>query len=181
VSELVAFVFRDPYRAPEVLNELRRRDWSAARDLEDAVAVTINTSGRARIHLSVDPSTFEAARWARLWGCLLGKTLFLPMTQVMVEAVDGVSLSSRSLPEPNVVRSSLSSEAQWWQDTLLLSGDFRRDVAALMVSASSAIFMLLRDGHVDITLQHLRNYGDTIVHTTLSKEQDKKMLAMLAN
>jgi hypothetical protein len=99
----------------------------------------------------------------------------------MVEAVDGFALSSKSLPSPSIVSSTLSTEAQWWQDTLLLSGDFRRDVAALMVAGSSGIFMLLHDAQVGIALQQLRDYGDTIVHTTVSKEQDKKMLAMLAH
>ena len=71
MSELVAFVFRDQFRAPEVLNELRRREWPWVRDLDEAVAVTLNEDGKARVHLSLDLSTYEGAGWARLWGSLL--------------------------------------------------------------------------------------------------------------
>lgn len=180
MSELIAFVFRDQYRAPEVLNELRRRELPWVGDVEEAVAVTIKTDGKPRIHLSVDPSTFEAARWARLWGSLLKKTLFFPLAEVMAEAVDGFT-TSMTLPERKVEKFGQSKEAQWWQDTLHPSGDFRRDVAALMLPGRSAIFMLLRDAEVPMALEQLRNYGDTILHTTVSKEQDSKMLAILAN
>jgi len=180
VSELIAFVFRDQYRAPEVLNELRRREWAWVGDLEEAVAVTINNDGRARIHLSVDPLTFEAAHWARLWGCLLKKTLFFPLAEVMAEAVDGLAISMSS-PERKVEKFGQSKEAQWWQETLNPSVDFRRDVAALMLPGRSAIFMLLRDAEGQMALEQLRNYGDTILHTTVSKEQENKMLAILAS
>jgi len=178
VSELIAFVFRDQYRAPEVLNELRRRDWVWVRDLEEAVAVTINNDAKVRIHLSVDPSTLEAAGWARLWGSLLGKTLFLPLASRITEVVNGISIPSvRSAS----AHSTLTQEAQWWQETLDLSADFKRDVAAVISPGGSAIFMLLREAHVPMALSHLRDYGDTIIHTTVSIEQDNKMLAMLAN
>ena len=178
VSELIAFVFRDQYRAPEVLNELRRRDWVWVQDLEEAVAVTVNDDAKVRIHLSVDPSTLEAAVWARLWGTLLGKTLFLPLASKITEVVNGISTASvRSAS----AHSTLTEEAQWWQETLDLSADFKRDVAAVMSSGGSAIFMLLREAYVTTALSHLRDYGDTIIHTSVSNEQDNKMLAMLAN
>ena len=178
MSELIAFVFRDQYRAPEVLNELRRREWMWVRDLEEAVTVTINNDAKVRIQLSVDPSTLEAAGWARLWGSLLGKTLFLPLASKITEVVNGISMPSvRSA----TTHATFTQEAQWWQETLHLSADFKRDVAASMVPGASAIFMLLREAHVPLALSQLRDYGDTIIHTSVSSEQDTKMLAMLAN
>jgi uncharacterized membrane protein len=71
VSELVAFVFRDQFRAPEVLNELRRREWEWVRDLDEAVTVTLNEQGKARVQLSVDPLTCQGGGWARLMGFFL--------------------------------------------------------------------------------------------------------------
>jgi uncharacterized membrane protein len=179
VSELVVFVFRDQYRAPEVLNELRRRDWPWVRDLDDAVAVTLNEEGKARVHLSIDLSKCEAAGWARMWRSLLSSTLFLPFTGVMVEVADGIGFSSRTASPARAITEE-SWEAKWWRDSLDLSVDFKRDVAALIGPNGSAIFMLLHAATVSIALKQLRNYGDTIVHTSLSAEQDDKMLAMLA-
>jgi len=180
VSELVVFVFRDQYRAPEVLNELRRRDWPWVRDLDDAVAVTLNEDGHARVHLSIDLSKCEAAGWARMWSSLLGNTLFLPLTEVMVEAADGMRYSPRNANGQGNACAERDGETKWWRDSLDLPPDFKRDVAALIGPSGSAIFMLLRAATVPVALKQLCNYGNTILHTSLSAEQDDKMLAMLA-
>jgi len=181
VSDLVAFVFKDQFRAPEVLNELRRRDWKWVRDLDEAVAVSVNEDGKTRVQLSVDPSTHDGASWARLWGSLLSSTLFMPLTEVMVKAADGLTLlpkrpwDQRRPPDEAVV------ESQWWCDSLETANNFKRDVAALMAGNASAIFMLLRAGDTAAVLNQLSNYGNTIVHTSLSQEQDKKLLELLDN
>jgi uncharacterized membrane protein len=180
VSELVAFVFRDQFRAPEVLNELRRRDYAWVKDLDEAVAVTLNAAGKARVQLSIDISTYEGAGWAKLWGSLLNSTLFLPATAVLAEAADGLAASNGKAHELSQPMNGRSPESGWWREALARSVNFQRDVAALMEPSGSAIFMLLRNADTPVVLKQLRNYGDTIVHTSLSSEQDKKMLALLA-
>jgi len=181
VSDLVAFVFRDQFRAPEVLNELRRRDWTWIQDLDEAVAVTVNEDGKARVQLSVDPSTRDGASWARLWGSLLSSTLFLPLTEVMVKAADGLTFSPRQPLEHRRPPGESAVESQWWCDSLETENNFKRDVAALMAGNASAIFMLLRARNTAAVLKQLSNYGDTIVHTSLTKEQDEKLFKILAN
>jgi uncharacterized membrane protein len=180
VSDLVAFVFRDQFRAPEVLNELRRRDWLWVRDLDEAVAVTLNEDGKARVHLSVDVSTYEGAGWARLWGSLLNTTLFLPLTEVLEEAAEGLASSPQSTLDQTRPHNGAALESQWWRDSLETAGNFRRDVAALIAANGSAIFMLLRSPNTAAVLKQLSNYGDTIVHTPLSSEQDEKLAVLLA-
>ena len=182
MSELVAFVFRDQFRAPEVLNELRRRDYSWGKDLDEAVAVTLNADGKARVQLTIDISTYEGAGWAKLWGSLLNSTLFLPATAAMVEAADGLAFSNQPALKQALKRqmNGQSPESGWWKEALARSNNFQRDVAALMEPSGSVIFMLLRNADAPMILKQLRNYGDTIIHTSLSSEQDKKMLALLA-
>jgi uncharacterized membrane protein len=179
VSELVAFVFRDQFRAPEVLNELRRRDFVWSKDLDEAVAVTLDEDGKARVQLSVDISNHEGAGWVRLWASLLSSTLFMPGTAVMVQACNGLASSNCNCPNPSTLDET-TREGGWWQEALARSVNFKRDVAALMEPNGSAIFMLLRAVEVPAVLKQLRNYGDTIIHTSLSSEQDKKMLTLLA-
>jgi uncharacterized membrane protein len=180
VSELIVFVFRDEYRAPEVLNELRRRAWDWADNLDDAVTVTLNKMGRAKIQLNIDLSTSEAVAWAGMWGSLIGVTLFLPLTELIVEVADSAIRSSRVFAETRRNRHVTIPDARWWREHLYLSEDFTRDVAAFMSPGHSAIFMLLRAKNPSAVLQQLRNYGDTIIHTSLSTEQDEKMQARLA-
>ena len=176
----MAFVFRDQFRAPEVLNELRRRDFPWSRDLDEAVVVTLSEEGKARVQFSVDLSTYEGAGWARLWGSLLSSTLFMRSTEVMVEAANGLAFSNQKALESSRPVNGLSPESGWWQEVLARSLNFKRDVAALIEPSGSAIFMLLRTTDARVLLKQLRNYGDMIVHTSLSMEQDKKMLALLA-
>lgn len=178
MSELVAFVFRDQFRAPEVLNELRRRDFAWSKDLDEAVTVTLDTEGKARVQLSIDISTYEGAGWARLWGSLLSSALFIPRTDVMVEASNGLASSNNSSPRHS---RETTPEGAWWHEALAPAVNFKRDVAALMEPSGSAIFMLLRTGEPRLVLKHLRNYGDTIVHTSLSSEQDTKMIGLLGH
>jgi len=178
VSELIAFVFRDQYRAPEVLNELRRRDWPWVRDLDDAVVITFNEKGKARAQLNVDLSSGEAVRWARLWSSLLNTTLFLPLADLIVKAADEIAVPGK--PSRTLKQTSAETvEARWWREALEHSENFKRDVAALMNDNGSAIFVVLRTNDVKKALKQLGNYGDTIVHTTITSEKDDKMYAIL--
>ena len=180
MSVLVAFIFSDQFRAPEVLNELRRRDFIWSRDLDEAVAVTLDSNGKTRVQLSVDLSTYEGAGWARLWGSLLSSTLFTPGTEVMEEAANGLASSNGKAAAASRPGNETTPESGWWQEALAGSVHFKRDVAALMELSGSAIFMMLHVADAREVLKQLRNYGDTIVHTSLCSEQDKKMLALLA-
>jgi uncharacterized membrane protein len=179
VSELVVFVFTDRYRAPEVLNELRRRDGLWSQDLDRAVAVTLDSEAKASVHMSVDLSKREAVGWARIWGSLLNSALFIPLTEGMVEAAGEVAIASQQINPSISVNGKDSCEAKWWRESLQDSENFQRDLSASIVPNSSAILMMLRTPKVSSVLEYLRNYGSTIVHTTINTTQDQKLTAML--
>jgi uncharacterized membrane protein len=179
VSELVFLVFTDRYRAPEVLNELRRRDGLCSEDLGRAVAVTLDSEARASVHMIVELSKREGVGWARVWGSLLNSALFIPLTEGMVEAANEVGLSSKRIGLSLPKDSEEPNEARWWRESLQESENFKRDLSALITANSSAILMLLRTTKISKALQDLRNYGSTIVHTTVSTPQDDKLSVML--
>lgn len=179
MSELVVFIFTDQYRAPEVLNELRRRDGLWSKDLDRAVAVTLDSEARASVHMSVDLSKGEAGGWARIWGALLNTAVFVPLTQGMVEAANEVVLPSRRIRTSSLKDGEDSSEARWWRESLQDSEHFRRDLSASITANSSAILMILRTPKVSTVLESLRNYGGTIVHSTINVVQDEKLSAIL--
>jgi uncharacterized membrane protein len=179
VSEVVVFVFRDRYRAPEVLNELRRRDGLWSQDLEQAVAVTLDEESRATVQMSVDLSKREAVGWAKLWGSLLNSALFVPLVTGMVEAADEVSIRSRVSKTVSPINEIESPELEWWRESLKDAENFKRDVSASIIANSSAIFMMLRTVNASSALEQLRDYGSTIVHATVTKEQDDRLRLML--
>jgi uncharacterized membrane protein len=180
VSELIVLAFTDEFRAPEVLNELRRRDWDWVVDLNDAVAVTLDDKGGAKVQLSVDLTTSEAAAWARLWGSLLGVTLFLPTTEVIVEAAGRVADASGTPAASAPASHAALPGASWWKGCLRIPDDFMRDVGASIGPGDSAIFMLSRAPDRSAVLRQLRNYGGTLLHTSLDSKQDKEMQDVLA-
>jgi uncharacterized membrane protein len=179
VSELVAFIFTDRYRAPEVLNELRRRNGPWSQDVDRAVAVTLDSEARASVHMSVDLSKGKAVEWARIWGALLNSALFVPLTRAMVEAADEVTRPSRRISYTPLNDREESLETRWWRESLADSENFQRDLSASITANSSAILMMLRTPKVSKVLENLRNYGSTIVHTTISTAQDEKLRAIL--
>ena len=179
MSELVVFIFTDQYRAPEVLNELRRREGTWTRDLDRAVVLRLDAEARASVQMSVDLSKREGVGWARIWGALLNSALFVPITQGMVEAAGEVSLPPRRIRTSPLKAGEESCEARWWRESLADSENFQRDLSASITADSSAILMMLRMAQVSKALAKLRNYGSTIVHTTISSAQDDKLSALL--
>jgi uncharacterized membrane protein len=145
------------------------------------MAVTLDANGRAKVHLSIDLSKNEGSTWAKLWGSLLSATIFIPITSAMVSAVDSLALSCGGPARaPLILANGPYPDPLWWRQSLQLSEDFIRDVSGAMVPGGSAIFMLLRHGRIPTTLRQLRDYGDTLIHTSLGPEQEQKVSAMLA-
>jgi len=179
VSELVVFIFSDRYRAPEVLNELRRRNGLWSQDVDRAIAVTLDAESKASVHMSIDLSKREGVGWARVWGALMKSALFVPITDGMVEAVDQVACPSAQVGCSLIVAGDECVEIKWWRDVFETSDNFRRDVSSLINPSSSAILIMLTMPNISSALDQLRNYCSTIIHTTISSALDETLQGML--
>src|ERR1044071_5375535 len=71
-------------------------------------------------------------------------------------------------------------DGKWWKESLRISEEFVRDIGALIQPGDSAIFMLLRTPKVVSVLRQLRNYGGTLLRTSLSPEQENKVNAVFS-
>ena len=180
MSDLLALVFNDRYRASEVLNDLLRQEDDWVGDLDKAVVIRQVDQDKFKVLFSFDPTTEEEAAWARLWGSLLSLVLFNSLTDGIVDTtrnladacgaqINGVLETRRILPD-----------VKWWRETLCLSRDFVRDVGAMIQPGDSALFTLLHTDKRGVVFQTLRNYGGTLVNTTLSPEQDQTLRDVLA-
>jgi len=174
VSQLIVFGFRDQFRAAEVLNDLRRRELNWVADLNHAVVITFDNTGVARVQLCVELSTCETAAWASFWGSLLSVTLFLPTTEVMAHAANGVT-AARSASSNGSRHKFATPTPNWWSNDLGLGDLFLRDIGALVKEGGSAIFMLLHTREGFLVRRELQNYGNMIIHATLNAEQDRKI------
>ena len=179
MSELIVVVFRDQFRAAEVLNELRRRERDWVADLDDAVAVRVDEHGKVRVQLTLDLSTGESASWIGLWSSLLRLALFVPISVRMATARGLRTNSAIANANAEPARWGIP-ERTWWTEDLHLPENFLRDIGALVKAETSAIFMLLHTQKLSPALQHIHNYGGMTIHTRLSPEQVEKMTAQLA-
>jgi uncharacterized membrane protein len=180
MSVLIVIGFRDPYRASEVMNELRRREWDWVVDLDQAVVVRWDERGRLRVQLNVDPTAHESVSWARMWGSLLSVSLLVPVTESMIDAAGDVAFASGTRTDTRDPSHRIMPNPRWWRDNLHLSNEFIRDVGAMVQPGDSAIFMLLQTSNLLVPLRHLRNYGGTLLHTALNQQQEDKLKAVLA-
>ena len=178
MSALTVVAFREKYRAAEVLNDLRRREWAWVADLDDAVVVTWDERSRFRVQLGVDPTTKEVASWVGLWGSLLNLALFVPATDSISETVWELAIATPHGSEK--VMGMRSPDSTWWRANLRISNEFIRDIGALIQPGDSALFMLLRTPKAPLALRQLRNYGGTVLHTVLDEMQNEKLGTALA-
>jgi uncharacterized membrane protein len=175
MSELIMIAYKDQYRASEVLNELQRREWEWVGDLDHAVVVRHDEKDRYRVLLSVDPTTKEEEPWARMWGSLISLVLADSISQGMVRAVREVSSGSGEEPISRKER----LDATWWIENICITREFIRDASAVIQPGDSALFMLLKTQNPYAALKKLRNYGGTLLRTSLSAEQDARLIEAL--
>lgn len=172
MSAIIVVAFRDAHRAAEVLVELRRREWDWVPELDHAVVVGWNPRGSLRVQLNVDPMTRESGAWARLWGSLLNSALLVPTTDGMTDAAGDLAAAALLATEVTSGKTKMPN-ANWWKKTLCVSDEFIRDVGAMVQPGDSAVFMFLQAPKMVSVLKQLRNYGGTLLHTSLSSEQEE--------
>lgn len=172
MSELIVIGYEDRFRAPEVLNELRRRDWVS--DLDKAVVVSRDEQGELRIQFSGDLSTTDWAARARVWRAFLSLALLVPIAGAQSgDFGDAAGETGGGHP------GSLTPDVGWWTKTLGISTVFIRDVGSLIGPDDSALILLLQTSASGGLLRKLHDYGGTLLHTTLSPVQEAELKAAL--
>jgi uncharacterized membrane protein len=148
--------FADRYRAEEVLGQLRRLDFRWAADLENAVAVEVDSRGGLRLRHSMVLDSASADS-APAWRALLG-------------AIQSPAASFRSVSSGS---EALNAEASRWRSALTADSEFLRDLGALLRPGDSAIFTVLSDAEAAVPV--LRGFSTVLLRTTLSEAQAGKL------
>jgi uncharacterized membrane protein len=181
MSELLVIAFRDQYRASEVLNELRRREWDWVVDLDQAVVVRMDEQNKLRVLFCVDPASHQGAAWARVWSSFLRLVMPPRMTDGLTAAAEEM-VGERDAQEADQFDIKTSNaEIAWWREKVRVPEPFVRDVGALIRPGTSSLFVLLRKSESVSVLNRLRDYSSTILHTPFSEEQDEELMARIDN
>jgi uncharacterized membrane protein len=180
VAELIVVGFKkDMYRASEVLNTLQDMNSSWVVDLNDAVAVYRDYSGKLRVDQSYQMTTGEGAAWGGLFGGLIGAMLAAPFTAGISAAAAAATVAAGSLSGVTLGATAGAIDADSWKEDFGISEDFVQQVGNLVQPGDSAIFALLRTINPELVAAQFKGYGGTILRTTLSAEQRAKVEATL--
>jgi uncharacterized membrane protein len=183
MSELIVVGFKkDMYRASQVLNVLQDMNSSWVVDLNDAVAVYRDYSGRLRVEQSYQMTTGEGAAWGALLGGLLGAVIALPFTAgatAPVAASTATALAAGTLGGGALGAGAGALDAAAWKEDFGISEEFVNSVGTMVQPGDSAIFALLRTIERQAVEEQFRGYGGTILTTTLSHDQQAKVEATL--
>ncbi len=179
---LVVGFKKDIYRAAEVLNRLSALDDDWVIDLQDAVAVYRADSGKLRVDQSYLTTPREGAALGALGGSLIGLALgalAAPLTGGVSAAAAGGVLAAGALGGGAFGAAGGAMDAAWWKDNFGISDDFIKEIAGLVRPGDSAMVALLRTADPDYVAEQFRDYGGTVLQSTLTKEQSDRVQTYL--
>jgi uncharacterized membrane protein len=176
MSTLIVVGFKkDMYRASSVLNRLLEMNYDWVIDLHDAVAVYRDYSGKLRVDQSYQLTTGEGAAAGGFFGSLIGLTV----GAIAAPFTAGASLAAGAVGGGAIGAVGGALDAKWWKEDFGIPEDFVADVGTLVQPGDSAIYALLRTANPVTVAEQFRGYGGTVLSSTLTPEQSKKVQSML--
>lgn len=157
MSDLIVIGFKDEFKADEVLLDLRKLEREYLIDLEDAVVVIRNKEGKVKIKQTQELVTSGALEGG-FWGLLLGLIFFHPMLAIVGVAAGAISGVLTDIG---------------------IDDNFIREIGNTIESGTSAIFVLARKSTPDKVLDELSKFEGKVLRTSLSKEDEAKLQAVL--
>ncbi len=154
MSDLIVIGFENKFRADEVSNKLLQMEKGHLVDLEDSAIVIRNENGKVKIKQSQNlvASGFVGGTF---WGFFIGLLFFHPLAGILIGAASGALGGSFS--------------------DIGVNDDFIKDIGNTIKPGTSAIFVLLRNSTTDKFTDELKKYGGRILHTSLSKADEKEI------
>ena len=158
MSSLIAVGFKDEFTADAVILELQKLQREHLIDLDDAAVVIRNKEGKVKIKQTQE-LTATGALSGGFWGLLFGFIFFNPLLGWAVGALAGA------------VSGALTD--------IGIDDNFIRDVGSTITPGTSAIFVLVRQATADKVLEDLSKFEGKVLKTSLSKEDEAKLQAIL--
>jgi uncharacterized membrane protein len=159
MSDLVVISYPDTETAIAARTALYGLATQHLVELEDAVVVTKDSSGKVQLHQSMN-LTAEGAWSGAFWGSIVGWLFLAPILGAAIGAGTGA--------------------LGGYLTDLGVDDDFARQVGASLPPGGSALLVLFRKVTADKVLPELGHFGGTVLQTSWSAEQDAKLRAALA-
>jgi uncharacterized membrane protein len=158
MSTFAAIAYDDPQKAQEVRLALVKLQREYLIDMEDAVVAVKNEEGKIKLHQAVN-LTAAGAVSGGFWGSLIGLLFLNPLLGAAVGASAGA------------VSGALSDVG--------IGDDFMKKLADGLQPNTSVLFVLVRKATPDKVVDEIKQYGGTVLQTSLSHDDEAKLQAAL--
>lgn len=159
MSQLIVIAYDDEHKAEEVRLKLLKMQREYLIDLEDAVVAVKKPDGKIKLRQAISLPALGATEGS-FWGLLIGLLFLSPLFGVAVGATSGA------------IAGALADVG--------INDNFMKELAAQLKPGSSALFVLVRSITPDKALEEIQGSGGTIIKTSLTHEDEKKLQAALA-
>ena len=158
MSTFVAIQYDDPFKAQEVRLALVKLQREYLIDLEDAVVAVKDDGGKIKLHQAMN-LTAAGTVSGGFWGTLVGMLFLNPLLGAAVGASAGA------------VSGALSDVG--------IDDKFMKKLAESLQPSSSVLFVLVRKATPDKVVEEIKQFGGTVLQTSLSHEDQAKLQAAL--
>ena len=158
MSQLIAVTYPDQFKAEEVRLELWKLQRNYLIELDDAVVVTKDQSGKVKLHQAVNLAALGALSGG-FWGTLIGMIFLNPLLGAAIGASTGAL--SGALTDVGI------------------NDEFMTSLAAKFTPETSALFVLVRKSTPDKFIDEISKFGGTILQSSLSPEDEAKLQSAL--
>jgi uncharacterized membrane protein len=153
MSDLLAIVYPDERTALDVRDTLVRLQRERLISLGDAVVVTRGQDGRVELN---QPSLAVAgAAGGALWGTLIGMLFFAPLLGMVAGAAGGA------------ISGKLSDYG--------IEDNFMKELGAQLQPGKAALFLLVRQVTPDKVLDAVKEYGGTVIRSSLTRDAEARL------
>jgi uncharacterized membrane protein len=156
MATLVAIGYPAPGTAEQARETVMNLEANLVIQAEQVAAISRDQEGKYHVHTTHgDGSTDVGAAWGGLWGFLFGLLFLIPVFGLAIGA--GLGALFGHFREKGIDKS------------------FQRQVREHLQPGTSALFMVFDEATEDKAIAGLQPYGGTVIRTSLSDEDTKKL------
>jgi uncharacterized membrane protein len=156
MATLVAIGYPDQATAEQAQRTVGQLESELIIQADQVAAISRDLEGKYHVHTSHGgASTAGGAIWGGFWGLLFGLLFFIPFAGWAMGA--GLGALFGHLGEKGIDK------------------QFQQQVRDYMKPGTSALFMVIEHATPDKAIAALQQYGGTVIKTSLSEEDTKKL------
>ena len=156
MATLVAIGYPDEGTAEEARQTVQQLEADLIIQADEVAAIRRDTDGKYHVHTSHSgASTAGGAVWGGFWGLLFGLLFFVPFAGLALGA--GMGALFGHLGEKGIDKA------------------FQQQVRDYLKPGTSALFLVIEQATPDKAVAALEQYGGTVIKTSLSDEDTRKL------